>query len=166
MIKNKKNALFLATPLLAIPSIGLIAAQCVNPFSKKPIKLDSSQIQKIKDSFVFGLKPDGKKYFEQEYEKLSEKMKLRYGHPYAMIDEYLRIRAKEYDNNAIELKNDKNVKKYFNLDFINVNNLAWGHTLTLKFDFNPITKLPFIHWEVSCSAYGIEGSGDVPMEEL
>lgn len=165
MIKNKKKVLFLVTPLLTISSVGLSAAQC-NPFSKNPIKLDSSQIQQIKDSFAFGLKPAGKTYFEQEFEKLTPDKKLRYGHPFAMIDEYLKIKAKEYDNNAIELKNDKDVKKYFNLDFINVNNLAWGHTLTLKFDFNPITKLPFIHWEVSCSAYGVEGSGDVIMEEL
>ena len=90
MIKNKKKVLFLVTPLLTISSVGLIAAQC-NPFSKNPIKLDSSQIQQIKDSFAFGLKPAGKTYFEQEFEKLTPDKKLRYGHPFAMIDEYLKI---------------------------------------------------------------------------
>ena len=130
----------------------LISSSCIT-IPNKTLKLDNSQIERIKKEIEFKLTALGKQKYKDNYYEL---FKL------------LENKEKEYkDADRFYLMQfDKKLSKYITLKFPNVNSLYYGHELTIKFNFNSKTQKINLHWHLGCSSYPNEGEGDIQLDDL
>lgn len=109
----KKKFLLISSLSAAIVATPLLSASCVFEIPEfQPEVLNDSQLQKIRESFVFKRTEEGRKI---QIKELLEIMK----------------KIRKQTSNPVEFKNNAELKKYVNLDFVDVNSIADGHTMTL-----------------------------------
>ncbi|WP_412031705.1 hypothetical protein [Metamycoplasma buccale] len=147
MKKNIFTLLGIITPVIITP---ITVVSCIKvPGSQK--KLTTTQIQTIENGFKFEITEAGKKLTN---EKLFELINNTY---------------KKYETDprtfANNLKTDKELSKYINLDFVNINDIESGHTLRIWFTQDKDTKLPVLNWHVGCESYPNEAEGKIKLEK-
>ncbi|AWX42593.1 Uncharacterised protein [Metamycoplasma cloacale] len=136
-------------PIIATP---MIAASCDNkgPINNQNLqKLTSTQIEQIKNSFVFELTEEGR---QQNYRDVVELLKNK-------VNYYL----SHQQFNAVQ--SDVELSKWVKLKWININDIQIGHNLKILFQVDSNTQLLKLKWEVSCEAFGTEGSGEETLEK-
>ncbi|AWX69510.1 hypothetical protein [[Mycoplasma] anseris] len=126
----------------------LIAANCQGNTPKQNTqKLTPTQIQLIENSFVFEKTTEGNtKSFDELWDILVNKFNY-----------YSKI-------NLAHIKNDPELKKLVHIDFVDINNIQVGHNLNITLTQSQSTKQIYLKWQVSCEAFGIEGTGKVVLE--
>ncbi|ACF07029.1 Uncharacterised protein [Metamycoplasma arthritidis] len=118
----KKRLLLISSMSTAAVTLSLLSVSCVKLIPEfKPEILNSSQLQTIRESFVFKRTEEGKKLSIKELHQIMKK-------------------ARQASENPIEFKNNKELRKYIILDFVDVNSIADGHTMKI-FDpeYDPAT---------------------------
>lgn len=148
---KKINKILISMIGFSLP-FSLISSSCI-VIPNKTIKLNNSQIEGIKKDIEFKLTSLGKIKYKNNYDELFSLLKR-------INNEYVKA------NRFYEIQFNKELSKYINLKFPNVNSLYSGHFLKITFNFNSKTQKINLHWHLGCSSYPNEGEGDIQLDDL